>query len=118
MTPLAVFDIDGTLFRWQLFHALATELSHTAAFSDDDRAQLAAKKIAWEGKQASWTEYERHLIDVFEQRLPDIPIPEVEKATTAVLEHSGHKIYHYTSRLLRELQKKRLSYGCHQWIAA
>ena len=25
--PFAVFDIDGTIIRWQLYHALADELA-------------------------------------------------------------------------------------------
>jgi phosphoserine phosphatase len=31
----AVFDIDGTLFRWQLFHELVAELGNQDLFPKD-----------------------------------------------------------------------------------
>ena len=48
--PVAIFDIDGTFFRWQLFHELVFQLKDMGCFSEkiskklDEVAELFAKK--------------------------------------------------------------------------
>ncbi len=42
MKKLAVFDIDGTLFRWQLYHELVFRLKDLGYFNSDDAHELEA----------------------------------------------------------------------------
>lgn len=102
----AVFDIDGTLFRWQLFHELVQELALAGIFPDSafQNATLAWNK--WRGGELKFTEYEPIIIETLVKYLPLVPVKTFEAACDKVIEQSGHKLYYYPKKLLRDLQEK------------
>ena len=51
MKKLAVFDIDGTLFRWQLYHELVFRLKDLGYFNSDDAHELEAALTSWQSKK-------------------------------------------------------------------
>lgn len=104
MKKLAVFDIDGTLFRWQLYHELVFELKARHHFSQAEAAALDDALISWQAKHISWRDYERLVIQTIEDNITAIEPRSLEQAAKAVVERSGHKIYGYTAKLLKELQ--------------
>lgn len=105
MKRLALFDIDGTLFRWQLYHELVFELKGSGHFSDSESSALDDALISWQAKHISWRDYELLVIHTIEHRIREIVPSELEQAARAVVERSGHKIYGYTASLLRQLRQ-------------
>lgn len=102
---LAVFDIDGTLFRWQLYHELVFELKERGQFSDDEMLTLDEALLSWQARRVPWRDYEQRVIHTIEDNLKDIMPAALEAAAETVVSRSGHKIYNYTATLLRRLQK-------------
>lgn len=100
---LAVFDIDGTLFRWQLYHELVFELKDQGFFTDNEALSLDSALTNWQGKKVSWREYEMLVIHTIHAHLDHINPAELEAAAKIVVDRSGHKIYNYTAKLLRTL---------------
>ena len=106
MKKLAIFDIDGTLFRWQLYHELVFELKELGKFSEDESRALDEALRSWQAKHVSWLDYETLVIKTIEQNLTSIKPSDLEVAAASVVERSGHKIYGYTARLLKNLQDR------------
>lgn len=104
MKRIAVFDIDGTLFRWQLYHELVFELKGLGHFSDSEALGLDTALTSWQGRRISWRDYETKVIHAIEDNIVRITPEVLEAAARSVVERSGHKIYNYTAKLLRELQ--------------
>lgn len=106
MKPVALFDLDGTLFRWQLFHELVFELKNQGVFDAETAESLESALVKWQGKEFDWAEYETILIEGMKKHLTGMPVDVFEAAAVAVVDHSGHKIYNYTRRLAVELKEK------------
>ena len=103
MKKIAVFDIDGTLFRWQLFHELVFELININAIDKLTGQSLEEKFISWRALKASWRDYEDQVVDVLMKKIVDISPAVIDLAAQNVIDRSGHKVYGYTSSLIKKL---------------
>ena len=105
-TRFAVFDIDGTLFRWQLFHELVFELNAHGLFPPDVGKQLEQAFLHWRGLQASWNDYEQEVVTAITSNITNITPRQLEAAAEMVVARSGHKVYAYTANLAKTLKNK------------
>jgi HAD superfamily phosphoserine phosphatase-like hydrolase len=103
---IAVFDIDGTLFRWQLFHELVAELGRQGLFPDGVASKVEEKFFAWRALQATWADYEAAVVDAIQKYIAIIPPEKLDECAKLVIEKSGHKVYNYTSNLVKKLKTK------------
>lgn len=106
MRKLAVFDLDGTLFRWQLYHELVFEFKNRGLFDDTTATMLETALLEWQAKRRSWHDYEMEIINAFEPVIEGLDPALYDAAVEAVVKQSGHKTYAYTMRLLKNLQKE------------
>lgn len=97
---LAIFDIDGTLFRWQLYHELVFALKERGFFSDEVADQLEKSLIDWQAKRSSWHDYEMAVVRAIEPELTRLDTKLFYQAVQSVVKSRGHKIYNYTRCLL------------------
>lgn len=121
MTKLGIFDLDGTLFRWQLFHELVFELNRRGVFDEETAHQLDTSLLEWQAKHLPWNEYEMTIVRALRKNLPSISPSLFDKAAASVVRQSGHKIYNYTKHLAEKLKKEGYFLlavtGSHQEIA-
>jgi HAD superfamily hydrolase (TIGR01490 family) len=103
---LAVFDIDGTLFRWQLFHELIFELKDQHLLPASAQIELEKAFIDWRGLKTGWHDYEGQVVKAIEDHISDIKPEELELAARKVVARSGHKVYAYTANLAKQLKEK------------
>lgn len=105
--PFAVFDIDGTLFRWQLFHELIFELVKLGALPLEIEHEIAQPLAKWQIRthEDSFREYEKALITVFSRHLAGLSVEKFHTAIGRVMERSSDKVYRYTRGLLASLKK-------------
>ncbi|MBC7746864.1 HAD family phosphatase [Pedobacter sp.] len=101
---LAVFDIDGTLFRWQLFHELVTELTLSNVFPAMTYRLIDDAWQRWRGGELPFGEYEKLVIDTLSENLPNISVATLTAAAQKVVAQSGHKVHYFTHKLLKDLQ--------------
>lgn len=104
----AVFDIDGTIIRWQLYHAVSDQLAKNglidaAAFEHVRRTRMNWKKRAGED---SFATYERELIKVFNRAIKGMKVSDFAQAADQAFEEYKDQVYTYTRDLIRELQAK------------
>lgn len=103
--PFAVFDIDGTLYRWQLFHELIKELTDRGVISGQQH--LDQHWNAWRGGEISFRDYEHALLkDVLFKNLAGLDCKDFDEAAKAVIKNSGHRTNRYVQNLLESLQAK------------
>lgn len=103
---IAVFDIDGTLFRWQLFHELVRELGKQGLFPPVVVSKIEEKFFDWRALKATWADYEKEVVKAIQENIIQIAPSELNRCAEIVVEKSGHKVYNYTSNLVKELRAK------------
>ncbi len=101
----AVFDIDGTLIRWQLYHAVASALlkrqSDQKPYSD-----IRAARLRWKQRThpSSFRDYEQTLIKAYEMALRELTVKEFNNAANAVVEEYRDQVYTFTRDLIAKLR--------------
>lgn len=106
MKKFAVFDIDGTLYRWQLYHELVEYLALDNKLPKDAAVSLDEAWNSWRGGEMSFNKYEKIVVGVMVDNLPHVSIHDFETACNAVVSNSSHKTYYYTRALLNKLKSE------------
>lgn len=104
--PFAVFDIDGTLVRWQLYHAIADAV--LAAAKPEEHQKVIAARSKWKSRthEESFREYEMELLSVYEAVLQSVDVSAFLQANDKVFEEYKDQIYRYTRDLIHDLKAK------------
>lgn len=106
--PFAVFDIDGTLIRWQLYHAVADTLAQQGALDAADFAKVRESRMEWKTRsgELSFDQYERDLVALVNGAISGIDVVALEKAYEAVIKEYQDQVYTYTRDLVDTLRQK------------
>lgn len=106
--PFAVFDIDGTLIRWQLYHAVADKLAKKGILDAAGFAQVRASRMHWKNRlgETAYENYSRQLVTLFNGAISGLKVKDLEKAYDEVIEEYRDQVYTYTRDLIKELRRK------------
>lgn len=104
--PFAVFDIDGTIIRWQLYHALADELVKSSLLNEAKYQAVLSARLTWKQRAhvRSFTEYEQALVKYFDEAVTGLSKKVLEQACQRVIERYKDQVYTYTRDLIKELK--------------
>lgn len=104
----AAFDIDGTLIRWQLYHAVADELARRGHLDPIAYDQVREARRTWKKRanNHSFDDYELALVRAYDGAITNIPVSEVEQAFQAVLNEYKDQVYTYTRDLIQQLKEQ------------
>jgi HAD superfamily hydrolase (TIGR01490 family) len=104
--PFAVFDIDGTIIRWQLYHALGDQLAKWGHISPEAFTRVRQARMDWKRRagEDSFQEYEMELVGVFDQALAGLKVSDFTAAVDAVFDEYKDQVYTYTRDLIHKLQ--------------
>lgn len=109
MGKFAVFDIDGTLIRWQLYHSLADTLARQGHIDPEVYQAMKEARMAWkrrQGSKDSFKQYELQVIEAYETILKKLSYSQFEEAVDAVFSEYKDQVYTYTRDLITELKRK------------
>lgn len=105
--PFAVFDIDGTLIRWQLYHAVADVLLKANTNTElYDSIRQARKKWKQRSHASSFREYENAVVAAYESILKTLSVDEFNQATETVIDEHKDQVYTYTRDLITKLKEQ------------
>lgn len=104
MKKFAVFDIDGTIFRWQLYHELFDELYRLKIISEEEAGPVFRARDAWRERKLSFSDYEIRLVMSMERSIVGLEESVLIEAAESIIKARGSHIYHYTTQLLRQLK--------------
>lgn len=108
MRPYAVFDIDGTLIRWQLYHALADALAKNNLLDKALYAEAREARMSWKKRSGedSFSDYEAKLIEVFDKSIIGLSENQLNDAANAVINEYKDQVYTCTRDLIRKLKQQ------------
>jgi len=108
LKKFAVFDIDGTLIRWQLYHAVADELARRGRFGAIEYEAVRQARMTWKKRKSedSFKEYERALVNLVDQAISGVNVQEWQDACQTVIEEYKEQVYTYTRDLLVRLRRE------------
>lgn len=106
--PFAVFDIDGTLIRWQMFHAIFDALGKAGHYQPGDYERFTAARKDWEARKTEegFKEYEAVMVGVVIRNLPTLPVEEFDRIIDEVFAEYKDRVYRYTRDLIKDLKQK------------
>jgi len=104
-TPVAVFDIDGTIVR----SSLVIELTHALIAHDIFPAEVADKfteeEQRWRNREGEYREYINALVDVYDQYVTGKNSADIESIAQDVARDQSLQTYRYTRELVASLRK-------------
>ncbi len=108
MKKFAVFDLDGTLIRWQLYHSIADKLAHLGHIGQADFDSVKNARLEWKTRkpESSFGSYEKTLIAIYEKALKTLDYQTFMQAAEKAASEHREQVYTYTSGLIKELKSK------------
>ena len=106
--PFAVFDIDGTVLRWQLYHALVDELVKRGHFDPKSYEAVRQARFTWKQRSHanSYSEYEISLVKYFDSAITGLKKSVLIESGQAVFDIYKDQVYTYTRDLIKDLKAK------------
>lgn len=108
LKKFAVFDIDGTLIRWQLYHAIVDALIKMGAIEASAAEAIRESRANWKDRTHtdSFKQYESTLVKAFHKSLKNLKISDYEQAVDTVFNRYKDQTYTYTRDLVRRLKSE------------
>lgn len=103
---IAVFDIDGTIFRKNLAFELIAELSWLHVFKKEVRDNLVKLYTRWLDHKGTYEEYRKALVTLYAENLKGCSKEQVIKASGEVMPFYKDRTYVFTSHLIEKLKKE------------
>lgn len=109
MKKFAVFDIDGTLIRWQLYHAVVDRLAKYNLLGKSAHQQMHEARMVWKRREhrEAFRAYENELIKIYEKALLNLQPTVFDKIVQEVAEEYKTQVYTYTRDLISKLKKQK-----------
>jgi HAD superfamily phosphoserine phosphatase-like hydrolase len=102
--PVAVFDIDGTIFRSSLLIELTNALVELGVFLPDIKAEYNEEFNAWLNREASYELYIQKVVKAFAGNLKGVNEGQLKTAADMVVTGHARRTYRYTRDLIKQLK--------------
>lgn len=103
---LAVFDIDGTIFRSSLARSLFYKLIEAGIFPKRALTEVQPEYEAWVNRLGHYDDYINKLVVVFQKYIKGVEQKKLRALSKKVVAEEKMRIYRFTRDLIRELKKK------------
>ncbi len=104
--PVAVFDIDGTVFRSSLLIEMVDRLVERGLFPKEARENYIREREDWRNRKGEYGPYIHNVVMSFANYIRGLPYGDVADVAGEVIEENKDRIYRYTRDLIDELKKK------------
>ncbi len=103
---VAVFDIDGTVFRTSLLIDLVDELVARGLFPKEAKKSYAKAEENWKNRRAGYDPYVNKAVEAFGKYAKGIPYGEVADVAGEIIETKKDRVYQYTRDLIKSLKNE------------
>ena len=104
---IAVFDIDGTIFRKNLHFELIDELAWLDVFPKKVRNRLVTLYTGWLTHRGTYEQYRQAIVDLYSFYIKGCRKEDVVKASKIVIPFYAHRTYVFTETLIQKLKKEK-----------
>ena len=103
---VAIFDVDGTIFRSSLLIQVVNRLIEHGAFPKETRQVYEREYERWLNREGDYEEYIDAVVKAFVGHLKGIHYSALADAAEEVVEEQWKRVYRYTRDLLKDLKKR------------
>ncbi len=103
---IAIFDIDGTIFRKNLHFELIDELTWLGVFSKSVRSTLIKLYTNWLEHRGTYEAYRLALVDLYSQHIKGCSQKDVEEASKVVIPFYENRTYIFAEGLIVKLKQE------------
>lgn len=104
--PVAVFDIDGTIFRSSLLIELVEAFIANGLFPASARTLYKREQQLWLDRKGTYEDYINKVVAVFRTKLKGVRYSDFESVAEAVIDVKRDRVYRFTRDLVKELKRK------------
>lgn len=103
---LAVFDIDGTIFRSSLIIELSHALVEAGVFPKAARQEIAREYLAWLDRKGTYEAYIDKVVKIYVKHIKDKRFTVVKRIAHRVISYQKDRVYRFTRGLIKRLKKE------------
>ncbi len=103
---IAVFDIDGTIFRSNLHFELFRGLVEYDIFPSIVLKEIEDYHDDWINRRGHYRDFELSLISSYQNRLPGKVVEDIEKVSRYIVAEKTEHVYVYTRDLIEKLRNE------------
>ena len=103
---IAIFDIDGTIFRKNLQFELINELSWMDIFPRNVRDQIVTLYTNWLEHTGSYEQYRAGLVELYEKHIRGCKLVDVQRASKGVVTFHQDRTYVFAENIINKLRKE------------
>ena len=104
--PVAVFDVDGTIFRSSLFVELVELLVAEGVVPKEMQEMYREAHKKWLDREDSYAKYIDAMVNAFDTHIKGVHYSDFAEMSRKVVENQGDHTYRYTRNLIKELKKQ------------
>lgn len=102
---VAIFDVDGTIFRSSMVIELIEALIEEGIFSKDVAKEYEREYRTWFEREGGYEAYIHAVVKTFMKHIKGVHYGTFCDVSKSVLEKQGKRVYRYTRDLIKELKK-------------
>lgn len=109
MTPkkkVAVFDVDGTIFRSSLLIEVVSQLIRDGVFPEEAQAIYAKQQEKWLDREGDYEAYIQAIVEAFIRHLKGVHYSALADASKRVVAAQWKHTYRYPRALIKELKDR------------
>ena len=103
---VAIFDIDGTIFRSSLLIEVTEALIKEKIFPKNAREIYKKEFRQWTERKGSYEDYIMAVVKAYLKNIKGVKHKDFSKVAKKVIAENNNKVYIYTRDLVKELKKK------------
>lgn len=104
---LAVFDIDGTIFRKNLAFELINELAWMKIFKREVRDELVRLYSRWLNHEGIYEDYRKALVVLYVKNIKGCQKKDIQKASRVVVPFFKNRTYIFANNLIKYFKKEK-----------
>ncbi len=104
---IAIFDIDGTIFRKNLHFELIDELVWMKVFPQFVREELTRLYSNWLEHKGTYESYRSALITLYSKHIKGCRVEDILKASNIVVSFHKNRTYIFAENLIKKLKEKK-----------
>ncbi len=103
---LAIFDIDGTIFRSSFIVELVNGFVKEGLFPKAAMEEIEKDYLAWRHRKGTYEKYIRQVVDVYIKYSSGKSIADVDRIAKKVLEWEKDRVYAFTRNLIKRVKEE------------
>jgi|SRR5665213_79048 len=103
---VAIFDVDGTIFRSSLLIQVVNALIASEAFPEETRDTYEQEYAKWLDREGDYESYIDAVVKAFREHLKGVHYSALVDAADKVVEEQWKRTYRYTRDLIKQLKEK------------